>query len=163
MAKLTRDLACLSVTAIFLCAQKQPVIWNDQEKPIVQQLRGLRQLPDDKRAVTTKELAIEIRRLPAGGTKLSLAGNLANLATEGDIGHDALQEVATTLAESLRESPAPEIQGQPAAPYLELARLARYEHVQASLDDPQFAAAITRIEQDDQVRQKADFVLTDLR
>ena len=148
---------------MFLWAQKQPATWSEEEKPIAQQLRGLRQLPDDKRALTTKELAMQIRRLPAGARKVSLAGALANLATEGDLGHETLQRVATMLAESLRETPALGIHGQPAAAYVELARLARYEHVQASSDDPQYAAAVAKIEQDDQVRQRVDFTLTDLR
>jgi peroxiredoxin len=38
----------------------------------------------------------------------------------------------------------------------------RYEHVQASVEDPQFAQAMARLESDDQRRQDADFTLTDL-
>jgi len=57
-----------------------------------------------------------------------------------------LQEVATTLAAALREQPVQPKQGQPPRPYVELAELVRYEHVQASLDDPQFAAAISKLE-----------------
>ncbi len=163
MANAPRSVICFCLAVMFLWAQKQPATWSEEEKPIAQQLRGLRQLPDDKRALTTKELAMQIRRLPAGARKVSLAGALANLATEGDLSHDTLQRVATTLAESLRETPALGIHGQPAAAYVELARLARYEHVQASSDDPQYAAAVAKIEQDDQVRQRVDFTLTDLR
>ena len=73
-----------------------------------------------------------------------------------------LQEVATTLAAALREQPLPAQQGQPPQPYIELAELVRYEDVQASLDDPQFAAAISKIEADNQLREKADFTLEDL-
>jgi peroxiredoxin len=156
---------CLSAVGLFLspsqlrCAQKQGVVWTDQEKPIAEQLRGLRQLPDDVRARTTKQLAIQIRRLPVTASKVSLANMLANLSTEGDFGHDTLQEVATTLAEALRELPAP----GPTRCYVELASLVRYEHVQASSDDPQFAAAMAKLEADDQRRQQADFTLTDLQ
>lgn len=86
-------------------AQKQQIVWSEQEKPIVQQLRSLRQVPDEKRGQVTKELALETRRLPAGPNKLTLANGLANLSTEGDFGHDTLQEVATTLATALDEHP----------------------------------------------------------
>jgi peroxiredoxin len=93
--------------------------------------------------------------------------NLAGLSTEGDFGHDALQEVATTLAETLRERPVPWTTGTsathaPAYPYIELASLVRYEHVDASLDDEQFRSAIARLEADDQHREHLDFTLKDL-
>ena len=140
----------------------QQIVWTDQEKPIVQQLRGLRQLPDDRRAQVTKELALEIRQLPASSNKLTLANNLASLSTEGDFGHDTLQEVATTLAAALREQPLPENGSQPAGPYIELAELVRYEHVEASLDSPQFATAMSKLVADDQRRERADFTLADL-
>jgi peroxiredoxin len=48
-------------------------------------------------------------------------------------------------------------------PYLTLAQLVRYEHVQASVEDPRFAAALTKLEADDRSRQAADFALTDLK
>jgi peroxiredoxin len=143
-------------------AQGQQVVWNNQEKPIADQIRGLRGLADDVRARTTKSLAIEIRQLPATLNKLRLANDLANLSTEGDFGRDTLQEVATTLATALHEQPLPAKQGQPPRPYVELAQLVRYEHVQATLDDPQFAAAVSKIEADDERRQQADFTLTEL-
>jgi len=145
-----------------LCAQGQKVVWNDQEEPIVAQLKTLRGLPDDVRAPTTKQLALDIRQLPAGDHKVRLANSLANLSTEGDFGHDTLQEVATTLAESLREQPLPANQNGPATAYVELAQLVRYEHVQATVDSPQFAAAMSKLAADDQRRQQADFTLTDL-
>ena len=120
-------------------------------------------LPDDVRARTTKELALQIRQLPATPNKLRLAVGLASLSTEGDFGHDTLQEVATTLADTLLQQPVPDEKGQPAAPYVELAQLVRYEHVQTTLDVPQFKAAMAKLEADDQLRQKADFTLTDLQ
>ena len=145
-----------------LYAQQPPVVWSDQEKPIVDQLRSLRSLPDDVRAKTTKDLALQIRKLPVVPHKLSLANGLANLSTEGDFGHDTLQEVATTLAQALKEQPVPDQKGQPAAGYVELAQLVRYEKVDASLDAPPFAEAMAKLEADDQRREKADFTLTDL-
>jgi peroxiredoxin len=144
-------------------AQKQEIVWSAQEKPIAEQIHGLRQLPDDVRAGVTKQLALQIRQLPATPNELRLATGLANLSTEGDFGHDTLQEVATTLADTLRQQPVPDDHGPPPAAYVELAQLVRYEHVQASLDVPQFKAAMAKLEADDQHRQEADFTLTDLQ
>jgi peroxiredoxin len=162
---------CIVAALLLACPQhlhaqaKQPA-YTAQEKPITQQIDGLRALPDDVRARTTKQLALQIRQLPSTPNKLTLAGDLANLSTEGDFGHDTLQEVATTLADALSERPVPPPtgahKGQPAAPYVELASLVRYEHVQASVDDPQFAAAMAKLEADDARRQQIDFTLTDL-
>src|SRR5689334_16872992 len=158
---------CLIAAAAFLSrpllnAQRQPIVWNDREKPIVQQLRHLRELPDAERSNTAKHLAIQIRELPVAGNKEILAGQLANLATEGDLGYGTLQEVATTLAQALRERPIKGNQGEPPEPYVTLAQLVRYEHVQASLDDPRFADAMAKLEADERQRQHADFTLADL-
>lgn len=154
---------CLLAAALlgnlsFLGAQKV-----DEEKQISDQLRGLRRLPDDVRARTTLQLAMQIRGLPKKAARLSLAVDLASLATEGDFGRDTLQEVATTLAGALRENPVPLEKGQPAMPYVELAQLVRYEHVEAGLDDPQFRAALAALEADDMRRRDADFTLKDLQ
>ena len=146
-----------------LPAQNKPT-WSAEEKPIAEQIGGLRKLPDDVRARTTKDLALRIRELPATPNKLRLAGGLANLSTEGDFGHDTLQEVANTLAAAIHEQPpAPEKNGDPNSLYTELASLVRYEHVQTSLDAPQFASAMAGLEADDAHRQRADFTLTDLQ
>jgi peroxiredoxin len=145
-----------------LQAQEQKVVWSDREKPIADRTGGLRALPDDVRGQATKKLAIEIRQLPVTPNKLRLANSLAMLSTEGDFGHDMLQEVATTLAAALREQPLPTEKRQPPRPYVELAELVRYEHVQATLDDPQFAAAVSKIEADNVRREQADFTLTEL-
>jgi peroxiredoxin len=154
--------AAMLLPARAAAAQQPQPAWSEREKPIVERLRGLRQLPDDTRAKVTKQLALEIRQLPASPNKLRLANGLASRSTEGDFGHDTLQEVATTLADALREQPPPEERGEPAMPYLELAQLVRYEHVQASLDSPQFAVAMSKLVADDQRRQRANFTLTDL-
>jgi peroxiredoxin len=157
-----------AVGLFFVCpgvmrAQVQKIVWSDQEKPILEQMRTLRKLPEEERARTTKQLAIQIRHLPVAPNKVRLANSLASLSTEGDLGQDTLEEVATTLADSVREQPVPASQKGPARPYIELAQLVRYEHVQVTLDDPQFAAAISKIEADDQRHQQADFVLADLQ
>lgn len=132
-----------------------------QEKAISDRM-ALRKLPDDQRALVTKELALEIRSLPASLNKLNLASNLANLATEGDFGRDTLQEVTTTLSAALREKPPADQHGSIAMPYLQLARLVRYEGMQATLDSPQFGKAITQLQEEDRIRENADFTLTDL-
>jgi len=139
------------------------IVWNDQEKPIVEQIRGLRKLDDNVRARTTRDLALQIRQLPPVPNKLRLAGALANLSTEGDFGRDTLQEVTTTLADALREQPPAAKKGGPDPLYLELASLARYEHMQAASDNPQFAEAVASLEAGDATRDKADFTLSDLQ
>ncbi len=162
MRKRCRTLHLLPSLIVFFSttgiAQKQELVWSDREKPIVEQLHNIRNLPDDVRARTTKDLAIQIRQLPSAPNKLRLAVGLAGRATEGDFGHDTLQEVATTLADAIKEQP-PKKQDA----YLELASLVRYEHVNASLDSPEFAAAMAKLEADDQHRNEANFTLTDLR
>jgi len=165
-------------------AQQKQVVWSANEQPLADQIHGLRSLADDVRAGTTKDLALKIRKLPATENKLRLAVGLAGLSTEGDFGHDTLQEVATTLAETLRERPVPWAEPkdseagskaaarEPAYPYIELASLVRYEHVEVSLhdvslndnhnDDEQFRAAMARLEEDDRKREHPRFALQDL-
>jgi len=150
------------VLTLSVFAQKTTV-WTAEETPIHEAIRGLRKLPDDVRASTTRDLALKIRRLPATANKLSLAIALANLSTEGDFGHDNLQEVANTLSEALREQPQPDEDGGPAYGYRELARLVRYEHMQTNLDAAPFRTALSMYESDDRKRQDADFTLTDLQ
>src|SRR5260370_4085219 len=97
-------LAALAIIALQLAsAKKKEVVWSADEKPLADQIHGLRALADDVRAETTKDLALKIRKLPATDNKLRLAVNLAGLSTEGDFGHETLQEVGTTLAEGLRQ------------------------------------------------------------
>lgn len=150
------------VAAVTSLPGQEKIVWSDQEKPIVEQIRGLRKLDDTVRAHTTKELALQIRQLPVVPNKLRLAGALANLSTEGDFGRDTLQEVTTTLAQALREQPPAGKPGEPDESFVELASLVRYEHMQASSDNPQFREAMTRLEADDAKRQNADFTLSDL-
>jgi peroxiredoxin len=164
--------AVVTIGLEFASAQKKEVVWSAEEKPLADEIHGLRGLADDVRAGTTKDLALKIRKLPASENKLRLAVGLAGLSTEGDFGHSTLQEVATTLADTLRERPVawaePDAGGgaratrAPAYPYIELASLVRYEHVEASLDEEQFRAAMGRLEADDRKREHLEFVLKDL-
>jgi peroxiredoxin len=158
-----------------LSAQQNKVIYTADEQAIADQIHTLRSLPDDTRIKTTKDLAQKIRKLPATANKLRLAVNLGALSTEGDFGHDTLQEVATTLADTLRERPVPWADPkdsdtgakagaarEPAYPYVELATLVRYEHVEISLDNEQFRAAMAKLEADDRKREHPEFTLKDL-
>lgn len=158
-------LVCLLGTVVSIqsiCAQQQ-IAWTPQERSILKQIRGLRQLPDSTRGRVTKQLALEIRQLSPSENKVRLATGLAALSTEGDPGgRETVQEVATTLAGALGEHPVPANNEQPAMPYAVLAAMLHFEHVNVSLDSPEFAAALTQLKQQDELRQKADFTLADL-
>lgn len=149
--------------AFSAASDNQPVAYSDQEKAIVEQLHHLRRLRDDDRAHTTKQLALQIRKLPATPNKLILAGGLATLSTDGDFGHDTLQEVANTLAMALQERSQPGKNGEPDSLWVELASLVRYEHMQVKVDMPQLSAAMAHLEADDAKRQQTDFTLIDLQ
>jgi peroxiredoxin len=142
---------------------QEKVVWSDREKPIAEQLHTLRKLDDAVRARTSKDLALRIRQLPTVPNKLRLAGALAGLSTEGDFGTDTLQEVTTTLAAALQEQPPAGKPGEPDDLFVELASLVRYEHMQAASDNPQFAAAMAKLDANDAKRQSADFTLADLQ
>src|SRR5258708_28398576 len=82
--------------------QKKEVVWSADEKPLADQIHGLRGLADDVRAGTTKDLALKIRKLPATENKLRLAVNLAGLSTEGGFRHCTAPGVAAALAATPR-------------------------------------------------------------
>jgi len=154
--------AILLFPATLAAGQKQEAVWSEQEKPIVERMKGLRQMPEMLRADTTRQLAFKIRLLPKSPNKLRLADHLANRATEGDLGHDTLQEVSTTLAAALRDDPPAEEKDGPAEPYVELATLIRYERVVVHLEAPALQAAMAKLEADDKARREANFTLSDL-
>jgi peroxiredoxin len=143
--------------AVTLLAQARQPAWTDREKPIADQIGRLRSLPDNIRGNAQRELALQIRALGPSPNKLHLAMGLASRATEGDFGRDNLQEVTTTLEKAIAEQ-------KPASqdPYLELASLVRYEHMNGSIDSPQFITAMKRLEEEDQARNSVNFTLTDL-
>jgi len=150
------------VSAVLLLAA--PVLLaQGNESEITKQLRSLRSLSATERPAVTLKLARQIATLPAGPSKVRLAYNLANLATEGDQGRVTLQGVADALAKSLAESPVPAKGDRPPEPYIELAKLVRYENVTATLNDPLLAKATQVLVDDDADVQKADFTLTDLK
>ncbi len=147
-----------------LWGQQQRIVWTPQEKTLIKKIDSLRQLTTDARGHETKQLALEIRQLRASANKVQLAFGLATLSTEGNPGgRETLQAVTATLADALREHPLPAKDGQPAMPYLELASLVHVEHMQASLQSPEFAAAMAQLKQQDEQRQQANFTLVDLQ
>ena len=152
-----------SVVCIPNLQAQQKTVWTPQQEAIIKQVRGLRQLPDRERGRVTKQLALEIRQLSPSMNKVRLASGLASLSTEGDPGgHETVQEVATTLAVALGEHPLPSRDGQPAMPYAQLAAMAHFEHMNVSLDSPEFTQALSELKQQDERRQHADFTLADL-
>ena len=69
--------ALLSLGAQRASAQQNKVVYSADEQPIADQIHGLRALADDVRATTTKDLALQIRKLPATENKLRLAVGFA--------------------------------------------------------------------------------------
>jgi peroxiredoxin len=155
-------LTLFATIACAVLAQNAPVVWSEAEKPIGEEIRGLRKVPDAERGAVTRSLAVRIRQLPASANKLTLAEGLADLSTEGDFGHATLQEVATTLSSALAERAAVSSSGMPEQPYVTLAQLVRYEHVTAP-DNPLLKAAMARLQAEDQRRRSLDFTLRDLQ
>lgn len=152
--------AIITLAALPLSAQTQPVTYSDQENVISKQLRKLREMPDRERSVLTKKLAFDIRALPITMGKVRLANGLQNLSIEGDFGHDTLQEVTDTLTLAIKEY---ENTGKPGEmPYSALAFMVRYEGTKTSLKNPKYLAAFADLEAADRPREHTDFTLTDL-
>ena len=165
---LSTVICLLCAATLLIClrnlrAQQQKIEWTPQQEAIIKKIRSLRQLPDKKRGQVTKQLALEIRQLPPSENKVRLAAGLASRSTEGDPGGRAtVQVVATTLADALGEHPVVATKGQPAMPYAILAAMVHFEHMNVSLDSPQFAAALAQLKQQNLRRQQANFTLADL-
>lgn len=137
-----------------LHSQNRPVL-SASEQAISDRMRQLRSLPDDQWTKTVATLAKDIQQLPASPGKVVLISGLGNLVTEGDAGHDTLQVVASSMAEVLRDSPSSPISST-------LAQLVRYEHVDVSVDNPAYRAAMAKLEAEDQRRSSPEFTLSDL-
>jgi peroxiredoxin len=144
--------SCLPIVLFFappLHAQKQ-IAAIDFVMP------DLSKLSEGKRTLAIGQLALKIRTFSGCAEKGVLASELLNAAD--DVPRDVLKEVATTYAEALKGCP-----GQYDSAYLELARLLRFEHLQASLDDPRLAAALDKVDAEDREIQEADFTLVDMQ
>jgi thiol-disulfide isomerase/thioredoxin len=155
------SLARFPIALLVLCQvalpQTKGPVWSEQEKPIAERIRTLREVPDSERPAATADLALKIRGLRGGQNKETLANQLALLSTEGDPGRKTLAEVANTLAGALREFP-------PSSddPYLLLAQLSLFEHVPVTMDDARYQKALEQLKEDDRVRASATFTLTGL-
>lgn len=140
-----------------------PLCSQATEASLAQRIESLRALPDAERPAATAQIAMDIRALTTGIGKVKLADSLVGLSTEGDPGHDTLQAAADTLAQSLKETPLPlETDGSPATPYMDLARLVRYEGVKSDLADPMLARASEVLGADEADVARADFTLMDM-
>jgi thiol-disulfide isomerase/thioredoxin len=131
--------------------------WAQSAKDVDARVGALRSLPDDQRGAMTHQLALDVRAMPVGADRTSVAQHLAMLSTEGDFGQETLQEVADTLANALRTAPP-----RANTAYEVLAELERLEHVTVKLDDPKYAAARARLQKAADARGKVDFSLSDL-
>ncbi len=131
----------------------QPTAAQARIQQQLPQMRG--ELDKQARAELAARLAKEIRDLPAGPRKLPLARALRNLSTEGDLGPQALQEVADTAIAAMKQA---EPKGED---FLELAKLVRYEHVKAP-EDPSLSANLALLRLRELVEQNTDFTLKGL-
>ncbi len=123
---------------------------------IAKRMGTMRGLPTDAdRARLTIDLVRDIRALPAGPARLGLIRSLSNVATEGDLGKEALGGVAVTLAAAIRENPA----GAGGDDYLGLAKLVRYEHLEVP-SDASLEAALALLALREQIQQENGFTVT---
>jgi peroxiredoxin len=157
----------ISVSHAFLvtAALFAPALLRAQasELSVMSELRSLATATTPQPPAMVIKIASDIRALPAGQRKLQLADGLAHLASRDDPGQKAIQAVADTLAQSLAEFPLSDTGDQPPAPYTDLAKLIRYEHVTTTLDYPFLAKAIQKLVADDADVERADFTLKDLQ
>jgi len=131
---------------------------SEKGAAIMETITKLRSMPDDQRATTTKQLAMDIRGLTDAKERLNLAAVLSNLATEGDFGRDTLQTVTTTLDKALEESTGP------VDDFIldQLAALEKYEGMTVHYAGKPLAAARKRLADLDAKRAQVDFTLKDL-
>ena len=160
MARCARSLAL-----ILLLAAPAALLAQATEASITKELQGLRALPTEQRPAASLKAAKEIETLPAGLPKVKLAYGLSGLTTEVDAGVPVFTAVAQTLAEALQQNPLPPKtpDGPVPAPYVELAKLIRYMHAEATLDSPLLAKAFATLDANDADVAKADFTLRDLK
>ncbi len=148
--------------ALLLAVPAAPLRAEATDKDITKQLEVLPTLPDAQHGPAIGKAALDIRALPASTRKVELAETLFHLATPGNPGLENIQAAATTLAQAVKETPAPARGGKPARPYMDLAKLAHYVGIKTDLSDPQLDQAMAILTANDTDVQKADFTLTDL-
>ncbi|MEO8371633.1 MAG: TlpA disulfide reductase family protein [Candidatus Solibacter sp.] len=123
---------------------------------ISKRMSTMRSLPTDAdRSRLTLELIRDIRALPAGPRQFGLISSLSHVATEGDLGKEAMSGVATTLAAAMRDKGVIPSAGD----YIGLATLARYEHLDVP-SDAALEAALALLELREQIQQENGFKVT---
>jgi peroxiredoxin len=146
--------------AITCCLTAALVAQDTVGEALDKEILRLKDVPDAARSRAIRDIAVRIRTQPIDpGDRVALAFNLTNEADLSD-GKDTLQEVVATLAGALGEA---KPKDKADFHYLRLAEIVRYEHMQTSLNDARYVAAVARLESDDRRRSDADFTLTDFQ
>ena len=123
---------------------------------ISKRMATMRSLPTDAdRSRLTIELVRDIRALPAGPQRFGLISSLSHVATEGDLGSEAMSRVASTLAAAMRDKDVTPDAGD----YIGLAKLVRYEHLDVP-SDAALEAALALLELREQIQQENGFTVT---
>lgn len=130
--------------------------------PLANQLQSLVTAPSGERTADTLKIVAEIRDLPAGIFKVQCADALAQISMRDDPGPRAFEAVSAALHDSLAGFAVAGSGSEPAEPYMDLARLVRYERAGVALDDPRFIQAMNVLATADQQVQSSDFTLDDL-
>jgi peroxiredoxin len=132
-----------------------PLYSQQQVAAIDFYMPDLSEMSGTERTLAVGQLALKIRTFSGCAEKARLASELADAAN--DVPDDTLHEVATTFSEALKGCP-----GQFEGWYMQLARLVRYSHMRAPVDDPRLVAAIAAVDAEDRDIRAADFALADL-
>jgi peroxiredoxin len=133
-----------------------------KESKVVDQIKKLRDVPAAQKAAAVLKIAADINSMPPGPTKVRLADDLEHRMDEGDLGNEVVQATAETLAKALTESPVAPKKDEIPAPYLDLAKLVRYEGAAVALPDPLYKKAEQKLIDNEADIQKADFTLKDM-
>ena len=120
------------------------------------ELRG--DLSKTDRAKLAESLAAQIQKVSQPQTRLGLATSLSNLATEGDLGHDALQTITDTLAYAIRDN-RPNVEPYQ---YLDLAKLVRYEHMKSPIEDPSLDSRLELLRLRELAAEQTTFTLNNV-
>ena len=133
-----------------------------KESKILDQIKKLSDIAVAQKPAAALKIVADINTQPAGPAKVRLADDLVHRMTEGDQGNEVVQTVAETLAKALAESPAAPKKDEIPMPYMDLARLVRYENAAIKLPDPLYAKAEQKLIDNEADIQKVDFTLKDM-
>jgi peroxiredoxin len=133
-----------------------------KESKIVDEIKKLRDVPVAQKPAAALKIAADINTMPPSAAKVRLADDLAHRIDEGDQGAEVVQATAETLTKALAESPVAPKKDEIPMPYMDLAKLVRYEDAAVALPDPLYAKAEQKLIENEADIQKADFTLKDL-